>query len=116
MRTVRAARVEGYQCQGAQGVVEAALAFVLVTVLVGMAVTVAWGAHAQNVVTAAVQGGGRAASAIAGHPARGLAVAPPLLQAGLGSGAGLVDLRAGEDSAGAIFTAPGGWAGCPGPG
>jgi hypothetical protein len=96
--------------------VEAALAFVLVTVLVGMAVTVAWWAHAQNVVTAAVQDGARAASALDGNPARDLAITRRLLQAGLGRNADLVDLRAGEDSDSVTFTARGRWPVLAGPG
>jgi TadE-like protein len=116
MRAVHAARVDIRGRQRAQGVVEAALAFVLVTVLVGMAVTVAWWAHAQNVVTAAVQDGARAASAIDGDTARDMAITRRLLQAGLGRGADLVDVRAREDSDSVTFAARGRWPVMAGPG
>jgi hypothetical protein len=96
--------------------VEAALAFVLATVLVGMTVTVAWWAHAQNVVTAAVQDGARAASATDGNTARDLAIARRLLQAGLGRSADLVDLHASEDSESVTFAAHGRWPVVAGPG
>jgi Flp pilus assembly protein TadG len=104
------------QCHRGQGVVEAALTFVLLTVLVGMAVTVAWWAHAQNVVTAAVQDGARAASAIDGNAARDVAIARQLLQAGLGRSADLVDLRVTEDSESVTFAARGRWPVVAGPG
>jgi TadE-like protein len=113
---VPAARIEIARHDPAQGVVEAALAFVLVTILVGMAVTVAWWAHAQNVVTAAVQDGARAASAVDGNTERDLAVARRLLQAGLGRGADLVELRASEDPESVTFVARGRWPVVAGPG
>jgi Flp pilus assembly protein TadG len=116
MRTVHATRVEVRQCQRGQGVVEAALTFVLVTVLIGMAVTVAWWAHAQNVVTAAVQDGARAASAFDGNTARDVAIARQLLRAGLGRSADLVELRVTEDSESVTFTARGRWPVVAGPG
>jgi hypothetical protein len=116
MRAVHPARVAVGHCRRAQGVVEAALAFVLATVLVGMTVTVAWWAHAQNVVTAAVQDGARAASATDGNTARDLAIARRLLQAGLGRSADLVDLHASEDSESVTFAAHGRWPVVAGPG
>jgi len=102
--------------QHAQSVVEAALAFVLLTVVVGMAVTVAWWAHAQNVVTSAVQDGARAASAIDGDTGRALALARRLLQLGLGRGADLVEVYAREDADSVTFTARGDWPVMTGPG
>ena len=88
----------------------------LLNLVVAMAVTLAWWGHAQNVVTAAVQDGARAASAMNGEPSRDLAITRRLLQVGLGTSAALVELRATEDADSVTFAAHGRWPVLAGPG
>ena len=99
-----------------QTTVEAAISLLVVAVLFAMVLTLAWWGHAQGVVTAAVQDGARAASARGGDTARGLAIARQLLQAGLGTSAGLIDVSVDEDAQQVTFTAHGRWPVVAGPG
>jgi hypothetical protein len=80
--------------EGGQALVETALAFpLLVAVALGVLQLVLF-AHAEHVVTAAVQDGVRVAAAEDRTVEDGLAHARALLRAGLGAGAGDVTLEA----------------------
>lgn len=108
--------VVGRSRQPAQALVEAAVSVAVIAALLAFVLTVAWWAHAQNVLTTAVQDGARVASAYDGDPERGLAAARALLRAGLGDSAGRVELRAREDAASVTVAARGAWPVLVGPG
>jgi hypothetical protein len=93
----------------AQATVEAALTSMLGVSLVLLVVSAGWWAHAQNVVAAATQDGARAASALGGSSADGVAVANQLLLAGLGDGASRVKVTPDEDADSVTMTAAGDW-------
>ena len=93
----------------AQAVVEAALTSVLGVGLLLLVVSAGWWAHAQNVVAAATREGARAASALGSSTSDGLAVANQLLVAGLGDGAGRVQVTPNEDSDSVTISAAGSW-------
>lgn len=93
----------------AQAVVEAALTSVLCVSLLLLVVSAGWWAHAQNVVAAATRDGARAASALGGSTADGVAVANQLLVAGLGDGAGRVQVTPDEDADSVAISATGSW-------
>ena len=93
----------------AQAVVEAALASVLCVSLLLLVVSAGWWAHAQNVVAAATRDGARAASALGGSTADGVAVANQLLAAGLGSGASRIHVTPDEDANSVTISAAGSW-------
>lgn len=84
------------QRQAGQAMVEAAIAFpVLVMLMLGL-VQFALYVHAQNVVTGAVQDGARVASVADGSLSDGVARAQILLRAGLGADAGTVTVSGAE--------------------
>lgn len=116
MRAVHAVAGIGHARQHAQSLVEAALSFILLTSMIGMTVTVGWWAHAENVVTAAIQDGARAASAVDGDATRGRSITLRLLQVGLGTSANLVDVAVTEDVDSVTFVARGKWPILAGPG
>ena len=87
--------------------VEAAIAFpVLVMLMLGL-VQFALYVHAQNVVTGAVQDGARVASVEDGSLSDGIARAQILLQAGLGADAGQVTLSGAESGDAVTIVAQG---------
>jgi Flp pilus assembly protein TadG len=93
--------------EGGQALVETALAFpLLVAVALGVLQLVLF-AHAQHVVTAAVQDGARVAAAEDRTPGDGLVHAQALLRAGLGAGAGDVTLSADGDADAVVLEARG---------
>ena len=93
----------------AQAVVEAALSSVLCVGLLLLVVSAGWWAHAQNVVAAATRDGARAASALGGSTADGVDVANQLLVAGLGVGAGRIQVTPDEDTDSVTISANGSW-------
>jgi hypothetical protein len=95
--------------QPAQAAVEAALTSVLCVSLLLLVVSAGWWAHAQNVVAAAAQDGARAASALGGSTADGVAVANQLLVAGLGDGASRLQVTPREDADSVTISAAGSW-------
>ena len=95
--------------QAAQAVVEAALTSVLCVSLLLLVVSAGWWAHAQNVVAAATRDGARVASALGGSTADGVDVANQLLVAGLGVGAGRVQVTPDEDADSVTISATGSW-------
>jgi hypothetical protein len=95
--------------QPAQAVVEAALTSVLSVGLLLLVVSAGWWAHAQNVVSAATRDGARAASALGGSTADGVAVTNHLLVAGLGDGASRIQVTPDEDAEGVTISASGSW-------
>jgi Flp pilus assembly protein TadG len=102
--------------QPAQGLVEAAYSAVLLVVVLALVLNVALWAHAENVVTAAVQDAARVAAAQGGDLAHGSTRAHDLLAAGLGRSASLVALTARDDGQSVIFSAHGEWSVVTGPG
>jgi Flp pilus assembly protein TadG len=93
----------------AQAAVEAALTSVLCVSLLLLVVSAGWWAHAQNVVAAATREGARAASALGGSTADGLAVANQLLVTGLGDSASRVQVTPNEDPDSVTISAAGSW-------
>jgi Flp pilus assembly protein TadG len=102
--------------QAGQAVVETAIGLVLVLSLLALVLTAAGWGYTQSVVTTAVQDGARAASAQGGDVQGGYNVTQQLLRAGLGGGAGVIDVSLDQDDESVTVSADGSWPLAVGPG
>ena len=99
-----------------QAAIEAAIGLVLVSSLVAIVLTVAGWGYTQSVVTTAVQDGARVASAQGGDLEGGQRATEQLLRAGLGDGAGVIDVTLDQDDESVTVSATGVWPLAVGPG